>query len=82
MKTAVYKRDGQVRIWGMKAHLEIIDSTELETYLNAGWCAHPAELTQPEPESEPDDDLTGDPAPPEVKKRGRRPKGAASENDH
>lgn len=44
MKKAIYKPGGSVNVWGVMAHMKVIDSDELSGHINDGWLDHPSKL--------------------------------------
>ncbi|MEN4196183.1 hypothetical protein [Serratia marcescens] len=53
MSQMIYKRGGDTLVWGLKAHVKVIEADELEAHLAEGWLDHPSKLFEPEPEPEP-----------------------------
>lgn len=54
MSQMIYKRGGDTLVWGLKAHVKVIETDELEAHLAEGWLDHPSKLFEPEPEPEPE----------------------------
>ncbi|MEL5344643.1 hypothetical protein PTR23_07935 [Serratia nevei] len=54
MSQMIYKRGGDTLVWGLKAHVKVIEADELEAHLAEGWLDHPSKLFEPEPEPEPE----------------------------
>lgn len=52
MSQMIYKRGGDTLVWGLKAHVKVIEADELEAHLVEGWLDHPSKLFEPEPEPE------------------------------
>ncbi|MDU3570069.1 MAG: hypothetical protein E7F77_04495 [Serratia marcescens] len=50
MSQMIYKRGGDTLVWGLKAHVKVIEADELEAHLAEGWLDHPSKLFEPEPE--------------------------------
>ncbi|MFL4429642.1 hypothetical protein REF28_01370 [Serratia marcescens] len=50
MSQMIYKRGGDTLVWGLKAHVKVIEADELEVHLAEGWLDHPSKLFEPEPE--------------------------------
>ncbi|HDS4020831.1 hypothetical protein [Klebsiella aerogenes] len=53
MSQMIYKRGGDTLVWGLRAHVKVIEADELEAHLAEGWLDHPSKLFEPEPEPEP-----------------------------
>lgn len=53
MSQMIYKRGGDTLVWGLKAHVKVIEADELEAHLVEGWLDHPSKLFEPEPEKKP-----------------------------
>lgn len=49
MSQMIYKRGGDTLVWGLKAHVKVIEADELEAHLAEGWLDHPSKLFEPEP---------------------------------
>ncbi|WP_447314612.1 hypothetical protein ACNHKA_06720 [Klebsiella michiganensis] len=52
MSQMIYKRGGDTLVWGLKAHVKVIEADELEAHLADGWLDHPSQLfdvAEPEP---------------------------------
>ncbi|CAI0815099.1 Uncharacterised protein [Serratia quinivorans] len=72
MSQMIYKPGGDTLVWGLKAHVKVIEADELEAHLDDGWLDHPSQLfdaAEPEPEPEP-----------EPRKKQRKGKSAASDS--
>ncbi|WP_421105437.1 hypothetical protein [Serratia marcescens] len=55
MSQMIYKRGGgDTLVWGLRAHVKVIEADELEAHLAEGWLDHPSKLFEPEPEPEPE----------------------------
>ncbi|HGM5338196.1 TPA: hypothetical protein ACKP2J_002637 [Serratia marcescens] len=54
MSQMIYKRGGDTLVWGLRAHVKVIEADELEANLAEGWLVHPSKLFEPEPEPEPE----------------------------
>lgn len=50
MSQMIYKRGGETLVWGLRAHVKVIEADELEANLAEGWLDHPSKLFEPEPE--------------------------------
>ncbi|ATY01443.1 TPA: hypothetical protein ACK1V4_002517 [Klebsiella aerogenes] len=50
MSQMIYKRGGDTLVWGLRAHVKVIEADELEAHLAEGWLDHPSKLFEPEPE--------------------------------
>ncbi|KKO58203.1 putative orf69 protein [Serratia ureilytica] len=50
MSQMIYKCGGDTLVWGLKAHVKVIETDELEAHLAEGWLDHPSKLFEPEPE--------------------------------
>ncbi|STU45129.1 Uncharacterised protein [Klebsiella pneumoniae] len=50
MSQMIYKRGGDTLVWGLRAHVKVIEADELEAHLTEGWLDHPSKLFEPEPE--------------------------------
>lgn len=46
MKTTVYKPGGEHNVWGVKAHVKIIDDGDLAEYVKDGWVEDPSSLQE------------------------------------
>ena len=46
MDTAVYKPDGPCKVWGVMAHVKIVDHTEVDKHVKDGWLDHPSKLLE------------------------------------
>ncbi|GAA0484402.1 hypothetical protein GCM10009413_20720 [Tatumella punctata] len=44
MDTAVYKPGGPCKVWGVMAHVKVVDHTEVEKHVKNGWLDHPSKL--------------------------------------
>lgn len=44
MDTAVYKPGGPCKVWGVMAHVKVVDHTEVENHVKDGWLDHPSKL--------------------------------------
>ncbi|VTT32413.1 Uncharacterised protein [Klebsiella pneumoniae] len=53
MSQMIYKRGGDTLVWGLRAHVKVIEADELEAHQAEGWLDHPSKLFEPEPEPEP-----------------------------
>lgn len=53
MSQMIYKPGGDTQVWGLKAHVKVVEANELEAHLADGWLDHPSKLFEPEPEPEP-----------------------------
>ncbi|MGR7181940.1 hypothetical protein ACU62I_09395 [Klebsiella aerogenes] len=53
MSQMIYKRGGDTLVWGVRAHVKVIEADELEAHQAEGWLDHPSKLFEPEPEPEP-----------------------------
>ncbi|HBQ7831016.1 hypothetical protein [Klebsiella aerogenes] len=53
MSQMIYKRGGDTLVWGLRAHVKVIEADELEAHLAEGWLDHPSKLFELEPELEP-----------------------------
>lgn len=56
MSQMIYKHGGDTLVWGLKAHVKVVEAAELEAHLADGWLDHPSQLfdvAEPEPEPEP-----------------------------
>lgn len=49
MSQMIYKRGGDTLVWGLRAHVKVIEADELEAHLAEGWLDHPSKLFEPEP---------------------------------
>ncbi|MER5131470.1 hypothetical protein [Serratia marcescens] len=47
MSQMIYKRGGDTLVWGLKAHVKVIEADELEAHLAEGWLDHPSKLFEP-----------------------------------
>ncbi|STT86319.1 Uncharacterised protein [Klebsiella pneumoniae] len=54
MSQMIYKRGGDTLVWGLRAHVKVIEADELEAHQAEGWLDHPSKLFEPEPEPEPE----------------------------
>ncbi|HBV8349113.1 TPA: hypothetical protein MD710_004891, partial [Serratia marcescens] len=44
MSQMIYKRGGDTLVWGLRAHVKVIEADELEAYQAEGWLDHPSKL--------------------------------------
>lgn len=52
MSKMIYKHGGDTLVWGLKAHVKVVEAEELEAHLADGWLDHPSQLfdaAEPEP---------------------------------
>ncbi|STV38703.1 Uncharacterised protein [Klebsiella pneumoniae subsp. rhinoscleromatis] len=54
MSQMIYKRGGDTLVWGLRAHVKVIEADELEAHQAEGWLDHPSKLFEPELEPEPE----------------------------
>lgn len=48
MSKMIYKRGGDTLVWGLRAHVKVIEADELKAHLAEGWLDHPSKLFEPE----------------------------------